>query len=106
MAGKNSNGNSVGEAQEFTRQMLRTVEQLYRWERILDDLDPDRFALRDVRIKPPAGDGGEWFVVVRAYEEGAPVVAFSSGSSFVECVRLFCTRWVNGDLKWKADQYG
>ena len=98
-------GNVLATAASVERVMMKTARSLYMTDqRVSDDL-PNRVNLRQLRIKAPAQIGGEWFAVVTAYLEDAPVVAFHSGSSFVSTIEGVCNRINNGSLKWKDDEY-
>jgi len=47
----------------------------------------------------------EWLLCVRATVDGAPVVAFMSGSTTTSCIRKFCAACEQHEVKWYEDRY-
>lgn len=63
--------------------------------------------LAEMRLRVPQEEGGEWFAVVKAFKEGAAVVAFVSAPEPETLVHLVVAKLLNGGLKWREDRpYG
>jgi hypothetical protein len=44
-------------------------------------------------------------LVVKAYRDDIPLVVFTSGRTYISCVRMFLRKLDAGLLEWRDDQY-
>lgn len=98
-------GNSLASQAQYQRDMLRLGETISRMERILDRMFEEEWIPKRVSIKVPVNQGDEYLVIITAESPGGPVVAFTSGQSFAEAIRVAIARIENGSVKWKEDAY-
>lgn len=99
-------GNVLATQANIERHMARLAGSVHKADALMRGELGAAPHIRGIKFKAPTVDHGVWFVVVQAYIEDAPVVAFHSGSSFVEALEGTCNRLLNSSLKWKEDMYG
>lgn len=64
------------------------------------------YDLRGLSIRFPSPEGGEFLIVLRAFDpDGTPVVAFHSALELQEALGGLETRLDNGSLRWRPDEY-
>lgn len=56
-------------------------------------------------LRSPKEDGGDWLVVIRAQQDGVPVVSFTSGNTPTAALESSLNRLSNGTAKWRDDEY-
>jgi len=98
-------GNARGSMLAYQRSMLRIAEQLARAEYVWERLAEGMTEVVSFSVRLPQYAGGEYLVVVRAIQDGKPVVGFHSADTLSEVLRGVLARLTNGSIKWKADKY-
>jgi len=62
--------------------------------------------LTGLNLKVPAGLAGESLCVIKGVtEEDVPVVAFQSGDSVIQAMLKSLSKWWDGELRYKADEW-
>lgn len=87
--------------EQIADQAARAVRFENHWRRDYED----DLVYRGFSIKLPDVVGADVLVVVRAWLNGAPVVAFVSGGSLWEALAATFAKIENRSLKWKEDEY-
>jgi len=106
MAREEDRGSSVGQARTYQAEMGKVGEALLQLDLAVRRYRKDGNELRDIRLKAPSEEEGEWFVVVRAVLEGDPFVGFHNAFSAGDALRGAINRILNGKMKWRSDDYG
>lgn len=49
--------------------------------------------------------GNMCLLVQKATHEGTPLVAYTTGRTPTDCVRIFCRRWLQERVEWHSDKF-
>lgn len=93
------------ESRAFQKLMGRIADTLVRMNDKIDDYSDEDIYLRGMTIQTPWHGREDYLIILRATIGGQQVVAFSSGETFYEAVKVACERFINRTLKWKEDEY-
>jgi hypothetical protein len=98
-------GSAVNRQVAFDKEMFKKGIKVTRMSNHIEKTETHDTGVTSIRFKAPTDERAEWFGVVSYVHEGEPLVAFHSGETFEEVLLGVCSRFVNGSLKWKEDQY-
>lgn len=68
----------------------------------LDDLDGIVF--REIRVKPPVREGGDFMVIIKARTGPHVIVGFHAALDLPEAIRGAFERVKNDTMKWREDR--
>jgi len=60
--------------------------------------------IKELRIKPPAVEGGDYLVIVKAVVEGRAIVGFHGAGDFGDALRGCYERINNNAMRWREDK--
>lgn len=106
MAREKESGSSLGQLRAYQAELEKVGVALLQLDTAVRRYRKEGNELRDIRLKAPPEEEGEWFVIVRAVVQGDPFVGFHSAYSAGDALRGAVNRVLNGTMKWKADDYG
>lgn len=98
-------GNSVQSTLNYQNACLKAAEQILRFETVMETIKAEGGRLKGMSIKLPLNRDGEVLIVIRAAFGEEDFVAFSSGITLFETLRVTVARIQNKSIKWKEDQY-
>lgn len=102
---KADRGNSIASAAAFDKEMVRLGLGLIRVDNTLERLFEEDIVVLDIRVRIPEYAGAEFLCICSARIGGEHVVAFSSGTTFIDALRGMLARMENGTVKWSVDKY-
>lgn len=108
MSGKTKHvaGKGLRGALAFQEELAQEALVSKRFDKWMRDKESDEFEFRKLVLKASEAEGEEFFVVMTAWVEGEPKVAFGSGTTVMGALNNVIVRVLNGSIKWKDDQYG
>ncbi len=81
------------------------ADALQGFGKIIDSLWADDLVLVSLSIRMPQREGGEFFMVVRASQDGKSVVAFRSADYMEDLMVGFARAAKSRSLRFKEDKY-
>lgn len=98
-------GNAHGSAVMFERMLAVSGRRLHELAHAIEEQEENGLRVKKVIFKCDGHPRGSWLVIVSAESENGNVVAFHVGEGFIMTIEGLSSKWRNGSLKWKVDEY-